>query len=100
MVSCFLKCSKSYLRHLCTCFIAESFTLYAKRASASRSTGKFLSRRSHNRDIRYQTKGFIPDVEGRIEITLINHATLLTYPCTLIKRQVFLDPSTGMAGLT
>src|SRR5258708_7162390 len=96
--NCFLKCSKTYLRHRCTCFIAESFTLFAKRASASRSTGEFLSRRSHNRDICYQTEGFIPDVQGCIEITLVDCTTLLTCPLTIIERQVFLDPATCVAG--
>src|SRR2546423_5217668 len=96
--SCFLKCSKTYLRHLRTCFIAESFTLFAKRASASRSTGEFVSRRSHNRDIRYQTECFVPDVEGRIDISLVDRTTLLTCPLTIIERQVFLDPATCVAG--
>ena len=96
---CFLKCSKTYLQHLRTCFIAGSFTLDASRASASRSTGEFLSRRSHNRDIRYQTEGFVPDVQGRIQISLVNYLTLLTYPLSDIEREVFLDPSTTMTGL-
>ena len=86
---CFLKCSKTYLQHLRTCFIAGSFTLDASRASASRSTGEFLSRRSHNRDIRYQTEGFVPDVQGRIQISLVNYLTLLTYPLSDIEREVF-----------
>ena len=63
-----------------------------------RSTGEFLSRRSHNRDIRDQTECFVPDVEGRIHISLIDYPTLLTYPLTGIKREVLLDPSTGVAG--
>src|SRR6266516_7738519 len=90
IANCFLKCSKTYIRHFRTCFIAESFTLDASRASAFRSTGEFLSRRSHNRDIRSQTEGFIPDIEGCIEISLINDPTLLAYPLTDIKREVFL----------
>jgi hypothetical protein len=57
-----------------------------------------MSRRSHNRDIRYQTECFIPDVEGRIEITLVERTTLLTCPLTIIERQVFLDPATGVTG--
>jgi hypothetical protein len=47
------------------------------RASASRSTGEFVSRRSHYRDIRYQTKSFIPDIQCCIEITLVGRLALL-----------------------
>ena len=86
LICCFLKCSKTYLQHLRSCFNAESFTLDASRASASHSTGEILSRRSHSRDIRYQTEGFIPDVQGRIEISLIHHSALFTSPFTVIKR--------------
>src|SRR5712692_9352179 len=92
---CFLQCSKTYLQHLRSCFNAESFTLEASRASASRSTGEFVSRRSHNRDIRYQTECFVPDVQGRVEISLIHHPTLFAYPFSVIERQIFLDPATG-----
>src|SRR6266487_2488295 len=97
-MTCFLKCSKTYLRHRCTCFIAGSFTLFAERASASRSTGEFVSRRSHNRDIRSQTEGFIPDVEGCIEITLMDRSALFACPLAVIKCQVFLHPATGVTG--
>src|SRR5690348_7859167 len=78
--------------------MAESFTLSAERASASRSTGEFVSRRSHNRDIRNLSESFILDIEGCIQITLVDRSALLTYPCTISKCQVFLDPSTMMAG--
>src|SRR6266496_1922470 len=97
--SCFLKCGKTYLRHLRTCFNAGSFTLDASRASASRSTGVFSSRRSHYRNVRYQTECFVPDVQGRIEIALMNYAALLTYPLTDIEREVLLDPSASVTGL-
>src|SRR5712691_4969517 len=87
--SCFLKCSKTYLQHRRTCFIASSFTLYSYNASAARSTGEFLSRRSHNRDICSQTEGFVPDVQGRIEIALIDRAALFAPPLAVIEREVF-----------
>src|SRR5947209_15538351 len=80
VLSCFLKCSKTYLQHLRTCFNAESFTLSAERASASRSTGEFVSRRSHNRDIRYQTESFSFDHDGGVQITVMNGTALFAHP--------------------
>jgi hypothetical protein len=75
---CFLKCSKTCLQHPRTCFIAESFVLSAENTRASRSTGEFVSRRSHCRDIPYQTERLISDVEGGVKITIKNKSALLT----------------------
>src|SRR6266567_1265551 len=92
---CFLKWSKTYLQHLRTCFIAESFTLSAERARASHSTGEFVSRRSHYRDIRYQTERFIPDIEACIEIAVDGQSACLTDEYSITQVQVCIHPSTG-----
>jgi hypothetical protein len=87
-------------------FTALSYLLQRRKfhvtnhASASRSTDELVSRRSHSRNIVYQTNGFIPDIEGCVDIPLMGCAALLTGPLTIGEGEIILDPSAAMAGFT
>src|SRR5579862_8785534 len=97
-LSCFLQWRNTCLRHLRTCFTAERFTPSAVSARASHSTGEFSFRRSHCRNVRHQTEGFLSDIQSSVEITVDGQLTRLAHKDAIGKRQVRIYPATPGTG--